>query len=99
MKRPKCRTCPYWHWWENLRSFWSGSESDPIDLDEEEEPLPGITPENTDREDAPCKRRSPQVVTIDRDTITTWPKTWENHWCGEHPDFPAFLASLKEANP
>ncbi len=27
---------------------------------------------------------------------TTWPEVWEGDWCGEHPQFPRYLASLDE---
>lgn len=25
----------------------------------------------------------------------TWPNSWQHDWCGEHPDFPAWIASRK----
>jgi len=27
---------------------------------------------------------------------SAWPRTHEDDWCGEHPDFPEYLASLKK---
>lgn len=53
--------------------------------------------------DGTCHRAAPQPVQdldqfssvgmIDRKII--WPVVDHLDWCGEHPDFPAYIASLK----
>ena len=45
-----------------------------------------------------CKRHapSPTVTATSEDLWTAWPITDEIHWCGEHPDFPAYIESLRE---
>jgi hypothetical protein len=29
--------------------------------------------------------------------LATWADTEEDDWCGEHPDFPAYIAGLKKS--
>jgi hypothetical protein len=42
-----------------------------------------------------CRRRAPAPQVSDQDFAPFWPKTDFEDWCGEHPDFPAYIASLK----
>lgn len=49
-----------------------------------------------------CKRNAPKPVEwpegLDGGGYgTCWPETTDDDWCGEHPDFPDYLASLKAA--
>lgn len=84
MDRPTCGTCPYWQ--------------------EHEESKPaGLTGE--------CHRNPPLFAGSDYQMEEwlkipfgyfegTWPDTHGEHgWCGEHPDFPEYIASLKPTNP
>ncbi len=45
-----------------------------------------------------CKR-FPPVINMDGKFTYHWPETADVEWCGEHPDFPAYIASLKSAPP
>lgn len=55
--------------------------------------------EPTDETDArQCRRLPPQINQEWADTHggnVAWPTTFTYDWCGEHPDFPAYLASLR----
>lgn len=44
-----------------------------------------------------CHRHAPRPVIIDEewDKEPEWPWVPDHEWCGEHPDFPAYLASLR----
>lgn len=48
-----------------------------------------------------CRRRAPRpaVDIPDNESIAMpyWPVTTTDDWCGEHPDFAAYLAARKEA--
>jgi hypothetical protein len=55
-----------------------------------------------------CKRHSPRPVSITYQqgaiepdfhncALSCWPITMDDDWCGDHPDFPAYLASLRTA--
>lgn len=55
-----------------------------------------------------CHRNAPRsmlyvigLVQADKypPSAVSWPDTLEDEWCGEHPDFPAFVASLKMPMP
>lgn len=47
-----------------------------------------------------CHRSSPIAIPLDDDhedsVFVLWPKTLKIEWCGEHPQFPTYLASLSE---
>ena len=54
-----------------------------------------------------CRRNPPQFAACDRqyrdmretawdEWCGTWPGCDSNDFCGEHPDFPAYIASLKK---
>jgi hypothetical protein len=83
--RPTCGSCPYWN------------------------------PED-DGGEGYCHRRAPQPSPIEimkyspkdgddchwgsYSQAVVFPQTDWDDWCGDHPDFPAYLKSLKEgANP
>lgn len=48
-----------------------------------------------------CRRHPPATLYIGDDDermpcfSTTWPAVVANNFCGEHPEFPAYIASLK----
>ena len=48
-----------------------------------------------------CRRHPPVYVSAEGDYCGSFrfPETHEYQWCGEHPDFPAYVASTKEAKP
>lgn len=48
-----------------------------------------------------CNRMSPRPeIRSDADDIfLAWPPVTEDDWCGQHPDFPAYIASLKPPEP
>jgi hypothetical protein len=85
MDRPRCKTCQFW---EESRD-----ESD----DE-----PSV--------DGWCHRHPPAlmdgIIVRDEDECVVedpgywvFPKMNAGNWCGEHPDFPAWLARQKESTP
>ena len=48
-----------------------------------------------------CRRRSPQpnVSNPERDVgrmVAEWPDVSDYDWCGEHPDFPAWIESQRK---
>ena len=45
-----------------------------------------------------CHRLPPAFRLVPTDDYVQ-PWTWETDWCGEHPDFPAFLESRKVPPP
>jgi hypothetical protein len=76
-ERPTCKTCPYWY--------------NPMDHDA------GAT----EHDEGECHRRPPAVHVFAFQTQEDWrvrretdyPSAADFDWCGEHPDFPAWLAS------
>lgn len=44
-----------------------------------------------------CRRSAPQCRLEKEDSAESfwadWPKSCDDHWCGEHPDFPAWIES------
>jgi len=48
-------------------------------------------PKNELDESGECRRYPPTP----NKQVSLWPLTYDLHWCGEHPDFPAYIASLK----
>jgi hypothetical protein len=85
-KRPTCKTCPYWH-----------------DLVTEDEGIENWKDDEVRFGD--CRRRAPSPVMIyqmppnpgsDNRADLVWLQTLNGDWCGEHPDFPAYIASLKK---
>ncbi len=44
-----------------------------------------------------CRKGQPvRVESMTEITTGRWPITWESDFCGEHPDFPQYIESLKE---
>lgn len=47
-----------------------------------------------------CKRRAPApVLGLVVDFEPYWPTVHHEEWCGEHPDSPAYIRSLKADEP
>lgn len=47
-----------------------------------------------------CRKHAPRLYVIDEgDYINDHALAMRHYWCGEHPDFPAYLASLKGRPP
>lgn len=44
-----------------------------------------------------CRIGRPIIGEVDDKPFGVWPPTYEFEFCGEHPDFPAYIASLKVA--
>ena len=92
MDKPTCRTCPFWDLTDAHFDLW---DDDP----------PGVAPAlqralSTERTvEGECRRfpRSWQGKGVRDEQTTAWPFTADYDWCGEHPDFPAWLASRKTA--
>jgi hypothetical protein len=82
MDRPQCRTCP----------FWRGDE---------------VVRIKDGREWSDCRRfpavlPTPSYITWDIAvggsgfvSDGTWPETRNDEWCGEHPDYPAYIRELR----
>lgn len=79
--RPTCKTCPYWDAFDDR----DGYKDLPI----------GHPVRNDDNIMYDCHRHSPSAKNVNSDP--QWPVTDGVNWCGEHPDFPAYLAALKQA--
>ncbi len=85
MERPVCETCPFWYW-----DQYGETEVGDVDMAECRRYAP-----MADQEPNGTKRACARADGISYDS-TTWPITGPIDWCGEHPDFPAYLESLKE---
>lgn len=79
MERPTCKTCPYFFWYDS---------------------------EDCEDPSGQCRRHTPRFPSTesmvqeakgrsDDADSGTWPVLHGSRWCGEHPDFPEYLASLK----
>lgn len=53
------------------------------------------------REYEKCRRHPPAYVgeTNDYNSYSEWPEVASDDWCGEHPDFTAYLVSRREPAP
>ena len=88
MKQPMCKTCPYWddeapdHF---LHDPWGN------DYDSRKEAGFGW-----------CMRHAPRPILVtaeefgNKQLIPLNPIVTAGDYCGEHPDFPAYIASLKD---
>ncbi len=100
MERPVCGTCVYWDWEEHVEEDGRDEEGNVIPV-----------PDDKKGDYARCHRRSPGAVPeiigsplmnasisdiVEDETV--WPLTNCYDWCGEHPGFPAYIASLKTQN-
>lgn len=78
--RPRCGACPYFHWMDE----WTNSASpDPNEFDADDKGY--------------CHRHAPASMTK-REPFkaeSVWPQVYRDDFCGEHPDFPAYLAELR----
>lgn len=83
MERPKCETCPYYH---NC-----GCHDEMGDIGECR--LSNPKPWNT------CYQSQEYVQDYDDGRKAFWPVVHHYDWCGQHPDFPAHIASLKRPAP
>jgi hypothetical protein len=87
MDRPTCRTCPYW-------------DREIIDPRSEAGHCRRYPPRLILVEIHPEKGRSLGRITdanaeyLDLTNDEQSPQTYSLDWCGEHPDFPTYLASL-----
>lgn len=81
-ERPTCGTCPYWEG--------CGNELDDPDASPEGvcHRFPAVFIGPGPKLDGDCSQCCPE----------TWsqPWTYDRYWCGEHPDFPAYLAALAQ---
>lgn len=52
--------------------------------------------EGSPEHDGTCQKNAPEprACLRSRDTFAAWPITYAGEFCGEHPGFPAYLASL-----
>ncbi len=48
-----------------------------------------------DKEEGTCHRNAPGTAKV-RDREAWWPKVAETDWCGEHSDFPTYIASKQD---
>ena len=47
-----------------------------------------------------CRRHPPSIPEDPQDPgCVSWPRTNHSDFCGEHPDFPAYLAEKKGVKP
>lgn len=94
MEQPTCGTCPYWVYVdEKLDRLGAEDFADlfalGIDLEDQSHPMYDM--------DGFCHRWPPSIDrgrTDGPDGYTTVNAVGD--WCGEHPDFPEYVASLKE---
>ncbi len=92
MERPTCRTCPYWY-------LIDANDLDETTADEFEKRYPDEEMVGN------CQRYPPQhsafytVATRDDAGFRReqwFPDTRDHEWCGEHPQFPAYIRSLEQ---
>lgn len=91
MDIPTCKTCPY---------FFDNRTGRPHTKGKMEEIAQFPDPDNWWAE---CHRYPPAM--LEKNTyenpneLGVWPEVLITDSCGEHPDFPAYLASLKAQSP
>lgn len=103
MDRPTCSTCPYWDRIDD--------SSDPEQNEHWRNCNPGDGSGECRRHAPRPMERAAQIeptaensfyIDLDKGTVA-WPVTIVCHavaeigWCSEHPDFPAYLESLRKA--
>lgn len=51
-----------------------------------------------DLSDGECRRNAPKTIQTeeDKDLWVKFAIMYRHEWCGEHPEFPAYIKSLKE---
>jgi hypothetical protein len=97
MERPTCNTCPYWD---------RDDIMDTDDIDSEEAEIPGdqclchrYPPRNHPEHIIPLDRQAQdrnRGATMHISNGDYPPLTRRDYWCGEHPDFPAYIESLRD---
>lgn len=58
--------------------------------------------DDDDDEFGECRHTPPDLVQADAwdDYLNCkWPRTYVFNWCGEHPDFPAYIAATRKRQP
>lgn len=94
MERPTCKTCPYW---DRDDEFSDTTDGGRVIQAKCRRHAPGGSSdffESYEGEAAADDGNVPREWTaynLARFSTTEW-----SEWCGEHPDFPAYIASLKE---
>ena len=90
MDYPTCSTCPYW--------LYDLDGSDPAaprpDFDSLDTSPDVDTHGGECRRSAPVARMKMPAMNFFADRLR-WPRTTSSEWCGEHPDFPAYIASRR----
>jgi hypothetical protein len=64
--------------------FWDGPDEVGTGICRRHAPTPAKRSTEQDKSEQDKSERFP-----------VWPRTVEDEWCGEHPDFPAWIASAK----
>jgi len=84
MEKPTCRTCPYWDFDEGVFA-----DEDPDVVSTYCKRLPPVLPS------AAFVAACVQVSTASEASVFRgeWPMVKGAEWCGEHPDFPAWITS------
>ena len=87
MDKPTCETCPYWL----CRIPPNKDDSDGVGYCRRSPPL--VTSATLGRW-RPCDE---SIYGIHHDRLTSaWPHCDGADWCGEHPDFPAWIESQRK---
>jgi hypothetical protein len=90
--KPRCETCPYW----DLDTLNFRSDSDEAHL-----PMSQLIPlamSDGRLVLGECRRYPPAIAnTDDPEGWSHFPRTSQSDYCGEHPSFSAYLASLANA--
>lgn len=92
MEKPTCRTCPYW----DKADCWVDNA-----IQHDDEPNAEFIARAIDEGlvRCECHRFPPAILSRqqrDEQTCSSdYPVTIDFEWCGEHPDFPAYIESLK----
>lgn len=103
MDRPYCDTCPYWHIGQAEHDIPRNPETR-ISDDEWREyvrtrrrPPGGVLDRECLAVYAECRRFPPTLTRKAEDDyeVGDWRRTADFDWCGEHPDFPAYLESRR----
>jgi hypothetical protein len=89
-ERPTCKTCPYW-------AFFDPSTCEVV------EDIETASGDDLEDNEGQCRRCPPARLVYNgfrnggRSVLRTneFPEVFHYDWCGEHPDFPAYLAALR----
>lgn len=83
MEHPLCQTCSYWDGFDDKDSGYCRRSFPRVLAMHGRKPIPDVSSEDTLWLSMLHRR---------------WPETEHDEWCGEHPDFPAYLESLRQGN-